>query len=278
MKINWFPGHMKKALDEMRKELSKVDVIIYVLDSRAPKACLNPELDKISGGKPVLYVFNKIDLADEGKIKQYARSFASNEKDYIILNSTLSGAGKQIVTKVKMLADGKVQKYKDKGVNITIRAMVVGVPNSGKSTLVNNLCKKAKAVTGNKPGVTKGKSWFNIGDCVEICDTPGTLYPNLSDQETAKSLAFIGSIKDDIVETHALARDLIERLEKLYPVDLKKRYKGMKSLEEIAKVRGFVVSGGNLDLDRTALAILNDFRSGKIGKVTIEELWKYLTD
>lgn len=272
MKINWFPGHMKKALDEMRKELVKVDVIIYVLDSRAPKSCLNPELDKISGGKPVLYIFNKIDLADESKIKQYAKSFVGNNKDYLILNSTLSGAGKQIVTKVKTLAFEKIKKYKDKGVNITIRAMVVGVPNSGKSTLVNNLCKKAKAVTGNKPGVTKGKSWFNIGDCVEICDTPGTLYPNLSDQEIAKSLAYIGSIKDDIVETHELASSLIERLERLYPTELEKRYKGSKTLEDIAKVRGFVIAGGELDIDRTALAILNDFRSGKIGKITIEVL------
>ena len=272
MKINWFPGHMKKALDEMRKELVKVDVIIYVLDSRAPKSCFNPELDKISGGKPVLYVFNKIDLADESKVKEYARGFATKGKDYLILNSTLSGAGKQIVSKVKNLASEKVQKYKDKGVNITIRAMVVGVPNSGKSTLVNNLCKKAKAITGNKPGVTKGKAWFNIGDCVEICDTPGTLYPNLSDQEIAKSLAFIGSIKDDIVETNELARNLIERLEKLYPRELELRYKGSTTLEDIAKVRGFVMSGGELDLDRTALAVLNDFRSGKIGRLTIEKL------
>ena len=272
MNINWFPGHMKKALDNMRIELTKVDAIIYVLDSRAPMSCLNPELDKISGNKPVLYVFNKIDLADEEKINKICKNFKSEKSDYIKLNSTMSGAGKIIVSKIKNLVKDKIEKYKAKGVNISIRAMVVGVPNSGKSTLVNNLCKKAKAVTGNKPGVTKGQQWFNIGDCVEICDTPGTLYPKLQNQTIAENLAFIGSIKDDIVELHSLAMALIYRIESLYPELINIRYKGAKNLEEIAKVRGFVLSGGGLDLDRTALAILNDFRSGKIGKMTIEDL------
>lgn len=272
MKINWFPGHMKKALDKMRLELKKVDVIIYVLDSRAPKSCLNPELDKISGGKPVLYVFNKIDLADDRKVKEYAKKFKSSKTDFLLLTSTLSGAGKEITARIKNLCREKVEKYKSKGVNISVRAMVVGVPNSGKSTLVNNLCKKAKAVTGNRPGVTKSDQWFNIGDCVEVCDTPGTLYPNLENQETAKSLAFVGSIKDDVVETTELARELIVRLEKFYQENLLERYKGARTLEEIAKVRGFVLGKGELDIERTALTVLNEFRSGKLGKMTIEEL------
>ena len=271
MKINWFPGHMKKALDKMRVELRKVDVIIYVLDSRAPKSCLNPELDKISGGKPVLYIFNKIDLADESKVKEYAKSFKTNRSDYLLMTSTLSGAGRNITAKIKELCKEKVDKYRAKGVNIAVRAMVVGVPNSGKSTLVNNLCRKAKAVTGNRPGVTKSDQWFNIGDCVEICDTPGTLYPNLEDQESAKSLAFIGSIKDDVVEITHLATELILRLEKCCPQSLD-RYKGAKTLEEIAKVRGYVLTKGEYDIDRTALMLLNEFRSGKLGKMTIEEL------
>jgi len=277
MKINWFPGHMKKALDEMRNELQKVDVIIYVLDSRAPKSSINPELNKISGNKPVLYIFNKIDMADENKVRNFAKNFKSSNCDYLVMDSTMSGKGKLITDKIKLLSKDKIDKYLKKGVKITIRAMVVGVPNSGKSTLVNNLCKKAKAITGNKPGVTKGKQWFNIGDCVEICDTPGTLYPNLADQEIAKSLAFIGSIKDDIVESNELANELIKRIEKLYPNAIKERYKGVNTLEEIAKVRSFMLPGGEVDIDRTALAVINDFRSGKIGKLTIEELWNSLT-
>ena len=272
MKINWFPGHMKKALDEMRQELQKVDVVIYVLDSRAPKSSINPELDKISGNKPVLYVFNKIDMADEEKVKRFSKNFKSAGHDFLLINSTSSGESKAICSKIKSLAKDKIQKYLNKGVNITIRAMVVGVPNSGKSTLVNNLCKKAKAVTGNKPGVTKGKQWFNIGDNVEICDTPGTLYPNLSDQEIAKNLVFIGSIKDDVVDINELATELILRIESFYPNAVKNRYKGSNNIEDIAKVRGFVLPGGDADLDRSSQAVINDFRSGKIGKLTIEDL------
>lgn len=272
MKINWFPGHMKKALDSIRKEIEKVDVIIYVLDSRAPYSCLNPQLNIISGSKPILFVFNKIDISDEEKINLILKNFKSDKSDYMKLNSTQSGADKQIVAKLKSLASFKIKKYKDKGINITIRALVIGVPNCGKSTLVNNLCKKAKAITGNKPGVTKGSQWFSLDKSIEICDTPGTLYPNLADQEIAKNLAFIGSIKDDIVDPVMLARELLEKIEKLYPGKIKERYKNAQTLEEIAKTRGYVLQRGEMDIERTALAVLNDFRSGKIGKINLEEV------
>lgn len=278
MKINWFPGHMKKALEEIKRELKKVDVVIYVLDSRAPKSCLNPELDKISGQKPVLYVFNKVDIADEEKISKFSRSFKTQTSDYIIINSTTTGAGKLITSKIRMLCQEKINKFRQKGINPTIRGIVVGVPNCGKSTLVNNLCQKGKAVTGNKPGVTKGQTWFNIGDCVEVCDTPGTLYPNLINQEIAQNLAFIGSIKDEIVETNALATELIKRLKAFYPNNFEGRYGKANTLEDIAKSRGFLMQGGELDIEKAAFAILNDFRSGKFGRVTIEELWKSLIE
>lgn len=272
MKINWFPGHMKKALDAMRIELGKIDVIIYVLDSRAPKSSLNPKLNEISGEKPILYVFNKIDIADEKKVIAFANKFKDDSHDYILLNSTLSGAGKVITSKIRQLAHEKFDKYKSKGVNITLRAMVVGVPNSGKSTLVNNLCKKAKAITGNRPGVTKGKQWFNIGDCVEVCDTPGTLYPNLADQEIAKALAFVGSIKDEIVDQNEMAEELIDLLNELYPNAVSNRYRGEITLEGIARARGYMLAGGALDIDRTAQAVITDFRSGKLGRITVDRL------
>lgn len=271
MKINWFPGHMKKALDMMRVELEKVDVIIYVLDSRAPKSSLNPKLNEIAAGKPILYVFNKIDLADEEKILKYMQQFKGENFDYVKISSILSGASNNIVQKIKSLASNKLKKYQEKGVIISIRAMVVGIPNSGKSTLVNNLCKKAKASTGDKPGVTKGKQWFNLGG-VEICDTPGTLYPNLADQEIAKHLAFIGSISDDVVEVCALAKDLIDCMNELYPGRIAERFKGQTSLEGVAKVRGFVASGGELDVERAAYAVISDFRNGKLGKVMVDRL------
>ena len=150
--------------------------------------------------------------------------------------------------------------------------MVIGVPNSGKSTLVNNLCQKAKAVTGNKAGVTKGKQWFRISEGIEVCDTPGTLYPNLDNQEVAKSLAFIGSIKEEILIETELAEELIKRLKKLYPVEFEARYKGATSLEEIGQKRGYFIGKGEIDLERTAKAVVQDFKDGRIGKMTIEVL------
>lgn len=270
MKINWFPGHMKKALAQMQKELSKVDVIIYVLDARVPFASINPSLNRIAAGKSILYVFNKIDLADEKRIKEIAPRFKSENSDYIILNSTLSGGGNQIKNKLNFLAKAKIEKYAKKGVKTTIRAMVIGVPNSGKSTLVNNLCGKAKAVTGNRAGVTKANQWLNIGGCVELCDTPGTLYPNLADQKVARHLAYVGSIKDEVVDSVELAEELLFELKEKHQDKVNTRYGQVRNLEDIAKARGFKLGGGEWDIDRAALALVDDFRKGRIGKITFE--------
>ncbi len=270
MKINWFPGHMKKALAEMRKQLGSVDVIIYVLDSRVPLSSINPSLNSLAAGKSILYVFNKIDLSDEKRIAEIAPRFKGSNCDYVILNSTMSGAGNKIRSKLNILAKAKIEKYAKKGVKTTVRAMVVGVPNSGKSTLVNNLCGKAKAITGNKAGVTKANQWLNIGDCVELCDTPGTLYPNLADQEVAKRLAFVGSIKDEVVDETELAIELIKLLSEKYPKEFSARYNGQMTLDGIASVRGFKLSGGELDIERAAAAVIDDFRKGRIGKITLD--------
>lgn len=270
MKINWFPGHMKKALDEMRNELSKADVIVYVLDSRAPKSCLNPELSRLTNGKPILYILNKIDLTDFDRLEKMQNDFKGEKIDCMLVNSTQSGLGSAVCAKIKQLCRDKIKKFQDKGIGVTVRALVVGVPNCGKSTLVNNLCKKAKAVTGDRPGVTKGKQWFKIGNGVEICDTPGTLYPDLNDQEKAKSLAFIGSIRDEILDEVELGNEFIARLEKLYPGRIAERYKTAGSLEEICRVRAFLLPGGEFDISRAAKAVISDFRSGKLGKIMIE--------
>lgn len=272
MKINWFPGHMKKALDQMRKELVKADVIIYVLDSRAPKSCLNPELQKLSGNKPILYILNKADLTDLQKLDKIKGSFKSQQSDYLVLNSSQSGASKQVCEKIKSLCAEKIAKYQNKGIKVTLRALVVGVPNSGKSTLVNNLCKKAKAVTGDRPGVTKNKQWFKISPEIEVCDTPGTLYPNLGNQEIAKSLAFIGSIRDEVVDEIEIAEEFLKRMQKIYPDKIAERYKGSSTLPEICKARGFFLGGGELDISRGAKALISDFRSGRLGKLLIEEV------
>jgi len=274
MKINWFPGHMKKALDLMNEELKKVDIILYVLDSRAPKSCLNPSFNSLISAKPVLYIFNKFDLCEKEKVEKFAKKFKSEKSDFIFLNSTQSGAKNAIVQKINVLCKDRFGKFEKNGIKTMLRAMVIGVPNSGKSTLVNNLCGKAKAVTGNKAGVTKGKQWLRLAECIEVCDTPGTLYPNLDNQEVAKSLAFIGSIKEEILLESEVAEELIKRLKKLYPKELEERYKGALTLEEIGKNRGYFLGKGEVDIDRTAKAIIQDFKSGKLGKMTIEALWK----
>lgn len=270
MKINWFPGHMSKALNEMKKMLKIIDVVIYVLDSRAPISSVNPSLNKLSENKPVLYVFNKTDLADEAKVSKISKSFKGENCDYVCLNSTMSGAGKIIKQKIKTLANAKIQKYLARGVKTTVRVLVVGVPNSGKSTLINNLCGKAKAVTGDRPGVTKQNLWLSLGDNIEICDTPGTLYPNLVDQEIASKLAFIGSIKDMIVDQVELAEGLLECLNNLYPELVEKRYLKNATLEDVAKKRGYLTHGSEIDFERAAMAVVDDFRKGRIGRITLD--------
>lgn len=275
-KINWFPGHMQKALRMMEAEAKNVDALIYVLDSRAPFACLNPEFVRIIGSKPILYVLNKIDLADEKKIKEIKKKLPGENKLVIELNSTASGAIGLVTSSLNSLCKATIEKYKNKGVNYFVRAMVLGVPNCGKSTLVNNLCGSKKAITGNKPGVTKGKQWVKLSNNIEILDTPGTLWPNLIDEGEAKKLAFIGSIKDDVVEVEQLSIFLLEALLKTYPKELEERFSvqvenktPLEIMEEIAERRKYVVRGGEIDYERTAKAILDDFRKGRIGKITL---------
>ncbi len=270
MKINWFPGHMNKALKDIAQQLQKVDVVTYILDSRIPLSSINPSLNKLTENKPVLYVFNKIDMADEEKIKVLLPQFRSATSDYVLFNSTLSGKSDVILQKIKKLAAAKIEKYRQKGVKATIRTMVVGIPNCGKSTLVNNLCKKAKTVTGNKAGVTKHGQWLPVGDCVEVYDTPGTLYPNIADQEVAKKLAYVGSVRDEILDFGELSFELVKLLNKIYPNVVKERYKGAITLEEIAEIRKYVTNGGEVDYDRTARMIVDDFRKGRLGKLTLD--------
>ena len=275
-KINWFPGHMQKALRMMEAEAKNVDALIYVLDSRAPFACLNPEFVRIIGSKPILYVLNKIDLADEKKIKEIKTKLPGENKLVIELNSTASGAIGLVTSSLNALCKATIEKYKNKGVNYFVRAMVLGVPNCGKSTLVNNLCGSKKAITGNKPGVTKGKQWVKLSNNIEILDTPGTLWPNLIDEGEARKLAFIGSIKDDVVEVEQLSLFLLEALLKTYPKELEERFSvqvenktPLEIMEEIAERRKYVVRGGEIDYERTAKAILDDFRKGRIGKIAL---------
>lgn len=270
MKINWFPGHMNKALREMGENLKKVDVVTYVLDARIPVSSINPSLNKLSENKPVLYVINKIDLADENMIKSILPKFKGENCDYCLFNSTLSGKSPIILNKIKNLASKKIEKYKAKGVKATIRTMVVGIPNCGKSTLVNSLCRKAKAETGDRAGVTKRGQWMSVGDGIEVFDTPGTLYPNIENQEVAKKLAYVGSVRDEILDFVELGMEFLNLLNTKFPQVVANRYNGAKTIEEVAQTRKFVLSGGELDLERAGRTLIDDFRKGRLGKLSLD--------
>ena len=279
MKINWFPGHMIKALRVMEKEVKNIDIILYVLDARAPLACLNPEFNKIIKNKPILFILNKIDIADnvkieKEKIEDCLLNYFSNKVDIVKLNSTMSGAKKIILEKINYLCREKIEKNASKNINAYIRGMVVGVPNCGKSTLINNLCGKGKTITGDKPGVTRGKQWVNVEKNIQILDTPGTLYPNLENQQFAKFLAYIGSIKDEVVDINELACDFISDVENQYGTILNNRYQvellglPFEKIQQIAIKKNLLIKGGEIDFDRTCFMIIDDFRKGRLGHLT----------
>jgi ribosome biogenesis GTPase A len=263
----------------MEEEIKLVDLVIYVLDSRAPFSCVNPSFAAIIGNKPIIYVLNKADLSDEKLVSEWAKYFskADNAKS-IFLDSTLSGSGKKVVENMKLLLKDKLERNAKKGIILPLRAMILGVPNSGKSTLINNLCNKAKTTTGNKPGVTKGKQWVKIADNIELLDTPGTLWPSFEDEKVALHLAYIGSIRDQVLDTEELALNLIKELMISHPKAIESRYnfsiKDMEPLEvyeQICKVRGFILKGREYDYERGARAILDDFRKAKLGRITLDK-------
>ncbi len=281
MVIQWFPGHMTKALRMMEKEIKIVDAIIYVLDSRAPFSCVNPKLNTLVSGKPIIYVLNKADLANEELLIEWTKYFNERPNSKcIVLNSVESGTSKKIEFAVKDMLKDKIEKYKNKNININLRAMVIGVPNSGKSTLINNLCGKSKAITGNKPGVTKGKQWVKIASGLEILDTPGTLWPAFDNNQVAHHLAYIGSIREEVLDIPSLSLDFIRDMNKLDENILKSRYKidfdsnntELEILEMVCLSRGFKLRGNEIDYDRGAFALINDFKSTRLGKITLEKV------
>lgn len=278
MLIQWFPGHMTKALRMMEKELKVVDVIVYVLDSRAPFSCVNPKLNNFVENKPVIYVFNKTDLADEKKVEGWMKYF-SNKGKCIKLNSVQSGTAKKIENTILELMKDKINRKKEKNINAFIRGIVIGVPNCGKSTIINNLCNKGKTQTGNKPGVTRGKQWVKLNSGIEMMDTPGTLWPAFDNSYVAQHLAYIGSIRDEVLDIPELSIEFIKEMTIMYPSVLEEKYKikidgdsPLEILEKICKSRGYMLKGAEYDYDRASMAIINDFRKGKLGQITVEDV------
>ncbi|HKL94623.1 MAG TPA: ribosome biogenesis GTPase YlqF [Clostridia bacterium] len=277
MNIQWFPGHMTKAVRMMEENAALCDVLIYVIDARAISSCKNPVLDKLMKNKPVLYVFNKCDLVEKSDIDKWCKVFDKEGKTYVRAIGT-SGECSQIVTAIKSLMRDVIERYKAKGVNKCLRAMVVGVPNSGKSTLINSMRKKASAKIGDRPGVTRGKQWLALDDYIDLLDTPGTLWGRFENQKVAKHLAYIGSIRDDILDIVELSVEFISELAENYLEKIIERYgiseltnNPTEILSQIAQSRGYKLRGDEVDLERCAKAVIDDFRKGKLGKIMLEK-------
>jgi ribosome biogenesis GTPase A len=270
---------MTKAIRAMQKDMAVVDSVIYVLDARAPHACINPSFDAIIGTKPRLYVLNKADLVPKEELNKWKNYFKKENCDCITANSTINTNALVFINALRALNQEKIDRYKNRGVRKTIRAMVIGVPNCGKSTLINSLIAKKKTITGDKPGVTRSMQWVSIDQYIDLVDTPGTLYPDFSDQKKATNLAMIGSINEDILDMPELAGETIKFLAENYLDELKSRYKleeirseHLENLTAIAKQKGYLLKGGEYDIERAAKAVVVDFRKQAFGKVILEKL------
>ena len=276
MNIQWYPGHMTKAKRAMQEDVKLVDLIIELVDARVPLASRNPDIDQLGRDKARLILLNKSDLAD-GSCNDMWTSWFREKGFHVVKVNSRSGTGlKQINTVVQEACREKIERDRRRGIlNRPVRAIVVGIPNVGKSTFINSFAGKACAKTGNKPGVTKGKQWIRLNKTLELLDTPGILWPKFEDQRVGLLLACIGSINDEILNRDELALELLKLLIQYYPNVLKERYQAecdsaVELLSHVARVRGCLAKGGEADLSKAAGIVIEDFRSGKLGRITLE--------
>ena len=278
--INWFPGHMRKTQREIKENLKLVEAVIEIRDARIPRSSANPDIEKLCGNKPRLILLNKSDLTESRVTREWMKELSKDNVKAIEVNC-LKGKGlNQIKPALEELLKEKLERYKAKGlVNVVIRVMVVGIPNVGKSTFINKMAKNNIAKTGDRPGVTKSKQWIKTPLGIEMLDTPGVLWPKFEDERTALNLAFTGAIKDEIMDTEELSYRLVERLQKHYANELMARYKiervfedPLDTLDAIARKRGCLMSGGHIDYNRIAGILLDEFRGGKIGNISLERV------
>lgn len=283
MNIQWFPGHMAKTRRLLSESLKLVDVVVELLDARIPASSKNPEIDSILNNKPRLVVLNKADMADAAISREWAKWYKSKGASVIFADSIKGTGLNELKEGLKVLMKDRLERDKQKGrIFRPIRTMIVGIPNVGKSTFINKIAGKAVAATGDKPGVTRGKQWIRLNPEIELLDTPGILWPKFEDQATALNLAFTGAIKDDIMDVVEVAATLAERLAATYQGQLAQRYKlqdingltGYQLLEAAGKNRGCIVPGGEIDFRRVSTILLDEFRGGKIGKISLEKpIW-----
>ena len=277
MHFQWYPGHMTKAKRAMQEDIKLIDVIIELVDARIPRSSKNPDIDSLAQGKSRILLLNKSDMADAAKTQAWISYYEKQGFLALAVNSKKKNELKQVNALVQKACEKKIERDRKRGIkNRPVRAMIVGIPNVGKSTFINSFAGKACAKTGNKPGVTKGKQWIRLNKQVELLDTPGILWPKFEDQTVGQHLAFIGSIKDELIQSVELALDLIEFLTASYPGILGKTYSVDESedsvaiLDAIAVNRGCLKKGNELDHDKTAFLLLDDFRNARLGKISVE--------
>lgn len=288
--INWFPGHMAKTRKQIIEDLKLVDVVIELLDARIPRSSQNPEIRQILNGKKKIIVLNKSDLSDEKCNNEWIEYFIKNGDRAVLVDSNTGRGTVDVIKQIQIVMEEELKKLADKGrIGRKIRVMIVGIPNVGKSSFINRIVKKNTAEVGNRPGVTKSKQWIRVNDQIELMDTPGVLWPKFESEEVALNLAFTGSIKDDILEiveigynlTKFLIENYRERLIARYSLDeikinniLNQNQEENQNIYEIMQLigrrRGALISGGNVDDEKTSKIILDDLRSGRFGKITLE--------
>lgn len=281
--IQWFPGHMAKTRRMMKEMLPQVDAVIEILDARIPLSSKNPELPKIVGNKPVLTLFSKSMLADPNATSRWKRAYEKEGKHCVFIDST-SGAGiASIPEEIRLLLSEKIERYESKGMTgRQLRVMIAGIPNVGKSSLINRLAGGKRTKVEDRPGVTRDKQWITTKYGLELLDTPGVLWPKFEDQTVGENLAVTGAIRDEVLDTERMAVILCSRLREKYPDLLSARYKlgdmtqyeemtDYDLFEQIGRKRGFLIAGGEINTERTAVMLLDEFRGGKIGRITLEE-------
>ncbi len=279
MQIQWYPGHMTRTRRQMEQDIKLVDLVAELLDARIPISSRNPDIDSIAGSKPRMIILNRADQADPAENARWGDWF--RQQGYTVLE-TDSKSGKGVsgfAPAARKACADLIARWKEKGqVGRPVRAMIVGIPNVGKSTLINRLAGRRSAKTENRPGVTRGKQWVTVDKTLQLLDTPGILWPKFDDERTGMNLAFTGAVKGDILDRETLAYRLAELLAARYPEALEDRYgiqvdpekPGWELLEEAGRKRGFLISGGEVDMERAARLLLDDFRNGKLGRFTLE--------
>lgn len=292
VRINWYPGHMLKTKKQIMEDLKLIDIVIEILDARIPVSSRNPDMQKIIQNKKRIVILNKSDLAEEKETTKWVEYYKKNDIKAIVADANLGKGIKETLKQIEKIMEEDMQKAAAKGrIKKNIRVMILGIPNVGKSSFINRLCNKKTTIVGNRPGVTRQKQWVRISNNIELLDTPGVLWPKFEDEKVALNLSFTGSIKDEILETVEVAFSLLTYLYNNYKSNLMERYKitendieDIKSEDEneevynlmklIGKRRGAVVSGGEVDDEKTANILLNDFRSGKLGRITLEKVYE----